>query len=130
MYITGIVTCFVATGITFFLFQKIIRFSVSVEDLFLYYGSAAIIEEVFFRMFLISLFDKYNKKYLGVVFSSILFMLSHLVVYRESPEMLFITLFSGVIFSFYYIGYKDITIPMIVHMIINLIAVGNLLVQA
>lgn len=113
-----------------FISQTIFRLTISTEDMYMYYVAGAILEEGLFRMFIVSFFMVKTKlKYLGIVISSIIFMLSHWAVYGQSPDMMLAVLLSGIMFGIFYVISKDITITMIAHIIINLIAVGNLLLQ-
>jgi membrane protease YdiL (CAAX protease family) len=123
-------------GILFFMmiFQTIEKLAVSSEDLYLYYGASAILEEVFFRQLIISIFSTKRDEnplylWLGVLVSSILFSLAHILVYGHSIWIMAAMFFYGLILGVTYIYIQDITVCMIVHMILNLFAVGNMLVQ-
>ena len=113
-----------------FISQTIFRLTLTTEDLYMYYVAGAIIEEGMFRMFIVSFFMMKTKiKYVGIIISSVIFMVSHWSVYGQSPDMMLAVFLSGVMFGIFYVMSKDITITMIAHIIINLIAVGNLLLQ-
>lgn len=129
IYFIAIISLYVIITVIWSIFGAFIRFSVSPMDLYFYYGSSAILEEVFFRMFIISIFNKYNKKYIGAIISSIGFWIAHFSTYGTSVQLALILICSGLAFSIYYIQFKDITIPMVAHMLINLTVVGNLLIQ-
>lgn len=129
IYIIAIVSLYVVITVIWTIFGALVRFSVSDLDLYFYYGSSAILEEVFFRMLIVSIFNKYNQKYIGAIVSSILFWIAHLSTYGTSVQLALILICSGLAFSIYYIQFKDITITMIAHMLINLTVVGSLLIQ-
>ena len=113
-----------------FISQTVFRLTLSTEDLYMYYVAGAIIEEGMFRMFIVYFFMVKTKiKYFGIIISSIIFMFSHWEVYGQSPDMMLAVLLSGIMFGIFYVMSKDITITMIAHIIINLIAVGNILLQ-
>ena len=129
MYFFAIFSLYVVITVIWSIFGALIRFSISLIDLYFYYGSSAILEEVFFRMFIISIFNKYKKKKVGAVVSSIGFWIAHFNTYGTSIPLALILICSGLAFSIYYIHFKDITIPMVAHLAINLTVVGHLLIQ-
>ena len=111
-----------------FISQFVFRLTISTEHKNMYYFASAIIEEGMFRMFIISFFMiKTRIKYFGIVISSVIFMFSHWEVYGQSPDMMLAVMLSGIVFGIFYVMSKDITITMIIHVFINLIAVGNIL---
>jgi len=130
LFFIGILSLIAIVGITSYIFLEVIKFALSDLELYFYYGCAGVIEEAFFRHFLISFGYKIKKPYLMIIVSLIVFTLAHIVTYWEQLEMLLILLFGAIFFTIYFILYKDITVIMIAHIIINIISVGNLLVQA
>lgn len=106
-----------------------IRYALSDTDLYFYYISTAVIEEMFFRMFLCSLLKiRFNLNVVVVIlFTSVLFMLFHIEAYMDKPYALVVMFFGGVMFSVFYLYTKDITVTMVAHVIVNIFAVGNLL---
>ena len=111
-----------------FISQMVFKLTISTEDMYMYYVAGAIIEEGMFRMFIVSFFMiKTRIKYFGIIISAFIFMLSHWEVYGQSPDMMLAVMLSGILFGIFYVMSKDITITMIIHIIINLIAVGNIL---
>ena len=109
-----------------------VRFALSTTDMYFYYISTAVIEELFFRMFLCSFLKlKINlHPAIVVLISSLLFTLIHIEAYYNKPYALVVMCVGGLVFSISYLKFKDITIPMVAHVIINLVAVGNLLMVA
>jgi membrane protease YdiL (CAAX protease family) len=132
-YIFGIILPLLGILIVMMVFQTVEKLAVSDEDMYLYYGASAILEEAFFRMFIISIFSvkKSDKRYLyiGAFVSALLFSLAHIVVYGHSIFLMLTMFFYGLILAIAFIFVQDITVCMIVHLILNLIAVGNMLVQ-
>lgn len=128
IYISMILITIAAIGILNWIFGYFIRFAMETTDLYLYYIAAAIIEEQFFRMFLISAFERYNLAGIGILVQAFAFMFAHWEVYSNSVYTLIITLVAGLVFGMVYYSAKDISITMSAHIIINLIAVGSLLV--
>ena len=108
-----------------------VRYALTPTDLMFYYVSAAIIEELFFRMVLCGFLRVYTKVHpvLIALFCSIPFAMVHWESYAGDPIMLFTMYIGGVLFSLYYLYTKDITITMTAHAIINLIMVGTLIMQ-
>ena len=130
LFVVYVVLLVFVIALIMFISQTIFRLTLTTEDLYMYYVAGAIIEEGMFRMFIVSFFMMKTKiKYVGIIISSVIFMLSHWSVYGQSPHMMLAVLLSGIMFGIFYVMSKDITITMIAHIIINLIAVGNILLQ-
>lgn len=128
LFIFYIIILVFIIALLMFISQMVFRLTISTEDMYMYYIAGAIIEETVFRMFLVSFFMIKTKiRYFGIIISSVIFMFSHWEVYGQSPDMMIAVLLSGIMFGLFYIMSKDITITMIAHVIINLIAVGNIL---
>lgn len=130
LFVFYVVVLFFIIMMIMFISQFVFRLTISTEDMYMYYVAAAIIEEGMFRMFIVSFFMiKTRIKYFGIVISSVIFMFSHWEVYGQSPDMMLAVMLSGVAFGIFYVMSKDITITMLVHVFINLFAVGNILLQ-
>lgn len=130
-YILGVMAM---TGVMMFSLQASFRLALSTSDLYLYHLASAIIEELFFRMFLINFFNKmFNKKYnftiFSIIFSSLLFGLAH-VLSGYGIELIIAMFFGGLIFSMAYLFSRDITVPMLAHAFINIIVVGIMVYNA
>lgn len=128
VYIFAIFSLVAVIGIMMLILQASFRYALELVDVYFYYLAAAVIEEAFFRMFFISLFiEKYpNKKIgliMGVFLSSFIFMIAHWASYGTSLSLMLSMFFGGLLFSAYYLVFKDITIPMLAHLIINLIVI-------
>lgn len=106
-----------------------IRYALSDTDLYFYYISTAVIEEMFFRMFICGMLRiKFNLNIIIVIlFSSALFMFFHIEHYMMQPYALGVMFFGGIMFSIFYLYTKDITVTMVAHVVVNIFAVGNLL---
>jgi len=134
-YLLGIFSLVAAIGIMMILLQASFRYALETIDIYFYYLAAAVLEETFFRLFLISFFikilsDKIGRMgaaVIGVFISSLVFMLAHWSAYGHSAYLMSSMLLGGVIFSIYYLAFKDITITMLGHLIINLIVVATTL---
>lgn len=133
VYIFAIFSLVAVIGIMMLIFQASFRYALELVDVYFYYLAAAVIEEAFFRMFFISLFiQKYpNKKIgliMGVLISSSLFMIAHWGGYGHSLYLMLSMFFGGILFSAYYLVFKDITITMLAHLIINLIVIQTTII--
>jgi membrane protease YdiL (CAAX protease family) len=108
-------------------------FSFSTTEEGLYFIFAAVAEEVFFRIFLLNLFLQGKDKpkipqIIGaVIVQAILFTAIHQNYYNNLP-MLFSVFLGGIILGFFYVVWKDATANIIGHLLVNIIAVGSLLV--
>jgi len=123
-FLAYILVVMVGVGMMMFALQTQFRLALSTTDLYLYHIASAIIEELFFRMFLINFIKKYSKStILSILTSSFLFSIAHLLS-GYGIELLIAMFLGGLIFSAAYLAWKDITIPMIAHLIINTIVVG------
>ena len=133
VYILAIGSLVAIIGVVMVILQASFRFALELVDVYFYYLAAAVIEEAFFRMFFISLFvQKYpNKKIgmiIGVFLSSFIFMIAHWTIYGTSLSLMLSMFFGGLLFSAYYLVFKDITIPMLAHLIINLIVIQTTII--
>jgi membrane protease YdiL (CAAX protease family) len=103
--------------------------SVSTTEKMFYFLFASICEEIFFRGFLMYAFIKIANKNIamiifGILFQSFLFMMLH-QNYYYSPALMITVFISGTILGIVFVLKKDITINIIAHAIVNLIAVGQ-----
>lgn len=132
-YLIGIFSLFTLQMIVQAVVQIVFRLAMETVDIYFYYLAAAVIEEAFYRMFLISLivfvFSKINTEipefviiFVAMIISSFVFMMVHLSAYGERPDLLLAMFFVGMVLAIYYIIFKDITVPMIAHLLINLVA--------
>ena len=132
-YLFGIFSLFVLQMVVQAVMQIVFRLAMETIDLYFYYLAAAVIEEVFYRMFLISLivtiFYRINTQipefiiiFVAMLISSFVFMLVHLSAYGDRPDLLLAMFFVGMVLAIYYIIFKDITVPMLGHLLINLLA--------
>jgi len=132
-YLIGIGSLFLFQMIVQTVVQAVFRLAMEPIDIYFYYLAAAVIEEIFYRMFLISLiiffFSKINARipefiiiFFAMIISSFIFMLVHISAYGERPDLLVAMFFVAMVLATYYILFKDITVPMIGHLLINLLA--------
>lgn len=132
-YLIGIFSLFILQMVIQAVVQIVFRLAMETIDIYFYYLAAAVIEEAFYRMFLISLivfvFSKINTEipefviiFVAMIISSFVFMMVHLSAYGERPDLLLAMFFVGMVLAIYYIIFKDITVPMIGHLLINLVA--------
>ncbi len=133
VYILAILSLVALIGTMMIVLKASFRYALELVDIYFYFLAAAVIEEAFFRMFFISLFvQKYpNKKMgliMGVLVSSFIFMIAHWDSYGYSLPLMLSMFFGGILFSLYYIGFKDITISMLAHLIINLIVIQTTII--
>lgn len=133
IYFIAIFSLVAVIGVMMIILQASFRYALELVDVYFYYLAAAVIEEAFFRMFFISLFiEKYpNKKIgaiIGVFLSSFIFMFAHWSSYGTSLSLMLSMFFGGLLFSAYYLAFKDITIPMLAHLIINLIVIQTTII--
>lgn len=133
VYILAIGSLVAIIGIMMLFLKASFRYALELVDVYFYYLAAAVIEEAFFRMFFISLFiHKYPNKRIGIIIgvfvSSFIFMIAHWASYGHSLSLMLSMLFGGFLFSAYYLAFKDITIPMFAHLIINLIVIQTTII--
>jgi hypothetical protein len=132
-YLAGIFSLFILQMIIQAVAQTVFRLAMEPIDIYFYYLAAAVIEEALYRMFLISLivfvFSKVNAKipefvviFIAMIISSFVFMTVHFSAYGDRPDLLMAMFFVGVLLSIYYLIFKDITVPMLGHLLINLLA--------
>lgn len=132
-YLAGIFSLFIIQMVVQAVVQIVFRLAMETIDIYFYYLAAAVIEEALYRMFLISLivfiFSKINTKipefviiFIAMIFSSVIFMTVHFSAYGQRPDLLVAMFFVGIVLSIYYLIFKDITVPMLGHLLINLLA--------
>lgn len=132
-YVFGMFSLVALIALIDFLLQMSFRYALETIDIYFYYLAAAVIEEAFFRLFLINVFiwvlsrkiGKIGAIVIGVLVSSIIFMLAHWSAYGTSPHLMMAMFFGGIAFSIYYLVFKDITITMLAHLLINFITVST-----
>lgn len=130
-FLSLILITMVLVGSSMAVLNVTFRLALSTTDLYLYFLASAIIEELFFRMFLVGFFETKTKlKGLGIIVSAFIFTIFHFPAYGHSLEMMIGMFAGGIIFGIIYLLSKDITITMIAHLLINIIAVGSLLMVA
>ena len=133
VYILAIGSLVAVIGVMQVILKTSFRYALELVDVYFYYLAAAVIEEAFFRMFFISLFiQKYPNKrigpIMGVLLSSFIFMIAHWASYGQSLPLMLSMFFGGLLFSAYYLAFKDITITMLAHLIINLIVIQTTII--
>ena len=137
-YLAGIFSLFILQMVVQAVAQTVFRLAMETIDIYFYYLAAAVIEEALYRMFLISLivfiFSKINTKipefvviFIAMIFSSFIFMMVHFSAYGQRPDLLMAMFFVGIVLSIYYLIFKDITVPMLGHLLINLLATALML---
>jgi len=116
-------------------YQKFV-FSLSITgtDRLIYHLFSAVSEELFYRGFLINLFERIFQelswgKWIGVFISAVLFMAGHLSYWGDSLKLLAV-FGGGLIFGIFYAIWRDLTALMVAHMTINGIGSGNITPQA
>lgn len=129
-YIVGIATLMAIIGFMMMFFKATFRYALKLVDTYFYYLAAAVIEEAFFRMLLISYFmtrkripNRFIGLILGVMTSSFFFMIAHWSVYGHSIPLMSAMFFGALLYSAYYLAFQDITITMLGHLLINFITV-------
>lgn len=117
-------------------------FQVAAVDVFAFYLSAAIVEELFFRGFLVMLVQGLLVKFFNIkprkeedlivinlfcsILSGAIFALVH-TSYWTDPFLMVLTFAGGISQSIFYIKTKNLSVPMLSHAAINLTASGSLL---
>ena len=144
-FILFVFVLFAGLGFVWFLLGSTLRYALSNTELYFYYISAAIIEELFFRMFLcgvpktylIELRKRGQNKFpeaienISIAISTaVIFMLAHLTTYGNTLIGITAMFFGGILFALFYLYTKDITITMVAHIWVNIIAVSNLIMTA
>jgi len=133
VYLFAVGSLVALIGVMMVIVQASFRYALELVDVYFYYLAAAVIEEAFFRMFFISLFiQKYPNKKIGIIIgvfmSSFIFMICHWASYGHSLSLMLSMFFGGLLFSAYYLAFKDITISMLAHLIINLIVIQTTII--
>ena len=83
--------------------------------------TAAVVEELLFRGFILPAFTEItNSVWMGVVISSVLFGLMHLSY--GTIHQVIIPIYFGIIFSVYYVKYRNLKVAIFCHFIWNLVA--------
>jgi membrane protease YdiL (CAAX protease family) len=107
-------------------------FTISNTEQALYYVFSAVCEELFFRLFLIELIlqlsQELSTKIFAVITESLAFMLVH-QNYYNNPGMMAGVFLGGCVFGAAYVWKRDITICILAHFSLNLIATANWLVK-
>lgn len=111
------------------------RFVLSIDttEQALYYVFSSVCEELFFRLFLIEVFlmlaakRDLGSKLLGVLLSAVGFAAFHQNYYGDVGLLIGVFL-GGVVFGVAYILTNNITVPILAHFALNIIATGNWLV--
>lgn len=139
-YLIYITFTVMALGILWWLLGSVLKFGLSATELYFYYLSAAVMEEVFFRLFLCSflklyVFGKFKRRMPNIlenlwiiIISSLLFMVSHTITYGADINAMLIMLCGGAVFAGVFLYTKDISITITAHMICNFLSVGSLLI--
>lgn len=122
--IAGLGVASVAAGLGSTLFIPGSITQLSIADQAVFGIMIAIAEEQFFRGFLTSFFySRFNSMVLGVVVSAAVFMVYHLAVYGTTPANLIYVFVAGAFLSYTAIASRRITVPIIGHVINNILAV-------
>jgi membrane protease YdiL (CAAX protease family) len=105
--------------------------AINIQEQALYYLFASVAEEVFFRMFLISLITRKNKSFgmqaVAVVVQAAIFAGMH-QNYWGSPDILLGVFIGGILLGVFYLMWHDITANIFGHFLLNFIAVASWLV--
>lgn len=130
-FTTWVLLLILSIEIAIWLLQITVRWSLTPTDLLFYYVSAAIIEELFFRMVLCGFFRTQTTLHNITIalLAAIPFGMVHWEAYNGNFLMILTMYVGGVIFSLFYLYLKDISITMTAHVLINLITVGTLIIQ-
>lgn len=84
--------------------------------------TAAVLEELYFRGYLVSrLQTLFKNSFLSIVVSSLLFGLAHLG-FHNAAQMINVT-FIGIVSSWYFLKYRNITVLIICHFLIDFIGI-------
>jgi membrane protease YdiL (CAAX protease family) len=106
--------------------------SFSIQDQALYFVFAAVCEEVFFRVLILSVFlklgDNLQIKIVGIIVQAIMFAAIH-QNYYANPGMLLSVFLGGIVLGIFYVWWRDPTANILGHFMLNVIAVQNLLVM-
>ena len=107
-----------------------LAWTITDPELALYYIFGAVIEEVFFRGFLICFFVCVLKlnRVVSAIFSGTLFFLAHIFIYQNNIAMLVSILLGGIYWGLCYAWTGNLSACIISHLIKNLIATMNILV--
>jgi len=81
-------------------------------------------EELFFRGILLNYLKQKHSLIIAVVLSSLLFSLIHL-----TPQVIICDFITGIILSYFYVKWGNITYPVIMHTVVNFSAIIPVLVQ-
>lgn len=122
-------------------FQPPQKMTIAPWEVYLFYINAAITEEIFYRMFLMTVTTKVidtfwktkkstvgAKKVVGlimaIVVSSFMFMISHYLVYGSSILLMLSALYAGVTWSVGFVIWKNALPGILSHITINAIVAG------
>ena len=121
-----LVACLVTQIVT----QTVLAFTVAEQVL--YFVFAAVCEEVFFRVLIISAMLKFkddlNMRIFAVVLQAALFVAIHQNYYANLP-MLISVFIGGIVLGIFYVVWRDPTANILAHFILNVYAVQNLLIM-
>lgn len=143
-YLVGIGILLFLLTMSWAIARGLVRYAVEDIDVYVYYLASAVLEELFFRLFLISLimylflrFAKGIPRFMAIlvaiILSSVAFALAHGSVYATDPGALIATLLSGFFLGIFLLLYEDVLVTMLAHLFSNLLVVliqfGIILVQ-
>jgi len=107
-----------------------IAFTISTLEQVLYYVFAAVAEELFFRVFLLSLVIRFKTppliKIIAIVLQALIFTIMHRNYY-SNLAMMFSVFVGGVILGAFFVWWKDPTANILAHFFLNLIAVQSII---
>jgi membrane protease YdiL (CAAX protease family) len=107
----------------FLTFQLLPQTIIDFQTRKMFYLSAAISEELFFRYYLATLLLQKTQSPLTSTFAtSLVFMVYHNVVYGFSAVALIIVFLSSMVLTFIYFISRRISVPIIIHSLVNLLA--------
>jgi membrane protease YdiL (CAAX protease family) len=133
----GCVLSFMLVQIVVLLLQGLGVFGIAAVDVYAYFISAAVVEEIFYRMFIVYLMQyilikmlgdnitKYFDEIIIIFLNGIIFMAVH-TRYYGTPAMLIMFL-GGVSQTFFFLKTKSILPCIVAHVLINFLASGSLL---
>jgi len=126
------ITVFSAVGFLFLLVTQTLIFKIqpstvalsTIPETKLFYVTAAVSEELFFRYYIQTKLEQSLPyiKTLSIPVTSLLFTVYHFAVYGTNIYLLYAVFFSSLILCSIYYLTKRLSVPIIVHMLANLIA--------
>jgi membrane protease YdiL (CAAX protease family) len=106
--------------------------SFTIQEQAAYFIFAAVCEELFFRVLIISILlklkDDFQMKFIAVVVQALMFAAIHQNYYSNLP-MLVSVFIGGIILGIFFVWWRDPTANILAHFALNVIAVQNLLVM-